>query len=133
MALAIPNDVQSRHLGEPLDADALAVIGVRLGDVERMLKNRISDLLTKAAADPEYTENVKYVESEAVLRLIRNPDGFTQETDGNYSYMVSQKVASGRLEILDTEWQLLGLKRGVFSIAPKLNLPWSEPGVDTVL
>ncbi|GAB3912681.1 hypothetical protein GCM10029964_120910 [Kibdelosporangium lantanae] len=67
------------------------------------------------------------VEADIVLRLIRNPEGFTQESDGNYSYMISNQVASGRLEITDAEWTLLGVRRGTFTLTPYMDIPKREP------
>jgi hypothetical protein len=39
----------------------------------------------------------KSVIAEAVLRVLRNPDGYTNETEGNYSYGLNKQVASGYL------------------------------------
>lgn len=59
------------------------------------------------------------IEAEAVLRLVRNPEGTYSETDGNYSVTFDRKMASGKLEILPEEWQLLGIKPSrTFSIVP---------------
>src|SRR5690606_10158648 len=85
---------------------------------------------------------VVMVECEAVMRLIRNPEGYTQETDGNYSYSIDSRVASGRLSILPEEWALLGYSQGVIVLSPrikrrggwKLNPNWSfESGPDAAL
>jgi hypothetical protein len=120
MALATSQDVVDRWLGEPLEAEVLAVIDVRLNDAERILKNRVPDLLVRAAEDAEYAETVVQVESDMILRLIKNPDGYSQESDGNYSYAIYQQVAAGRLMVLDEEWDLLtgGLGMGMFTISP---------------
>ena len=65
------------------------------------------------------------VEADAVLRLVRNPDGVCVWTDGNYTYMFRQDLANGKLEILAAEWETLGVVTGavvqlvpVFSDAP---------------
>lgn len=126
MALATYADVQDRLLGQTLTVEEQAVVGVRLGDAERLLKAQIPDLVTKAGADPDYHANVVMVEAEAVLRLVRNPEGYLQETDGSYSYMVSQQVASGKLSILDEEWTLLGHRSSVSVISVLPRMPW-EP------
>jgi hypothetical protein len=51
-----------------------------------------------------------------VLRLVRNPEGYLSETDGNYSYQMQRELASGRLSILPEEWEMLGLRRNGMSI-----------------
>jgi hypothetical protein len=125
MAYALPEDVSKRHIGEELDAQVLAVVGVRLDDAERKLKSRLPDLDDRITAGTLDVEDVKQVESEMVLRLIRNPEGFTQESDGNYSYMLSAAVASGRLEVRDDEWRQLGVRRAVFTISTLPRMPWA--------
>jgi hypothetical protein len=130
MALATKEDVAAR-LGRELDDAALILlVETRLNDAERMLKRRITDLLDKALADADYEAEVIRVESDMVLRLVRNPDGYSQESDGNYSYAIYQRVASGVLEVLDEEWEALGLTGGgMFVIKPYIyDSPWSTEG-----
>lgn len=124
MALATAQDVQDRLLGQTLTTEEKQVVEVRLGDAERLLKARIADLLAKAESDVDYFENVVMVEAEMVLRLIKNPEGYIQETDGNYSYMISQQVASGRLTVMDDEWSLLGIRQSFHVLQPFVKLPW---------
>jgi hypothetical protein len=120
MAYAIAADVEAR-LGRPFSTEETALVNARLEDVELLIKSRIPDLTQKVTSGELDEDIVKLVEVEAVLRLIRNPNGFTQETDGNYSYMMSAKVASGRLDILASEWALLGYRQsGMFVIVPTL-------------
>jgi hypothetical protein len=125
MAYALPEDVSKRHIGEELDAQVLAVVGVRLDDAERLIKTRIPDLDDRITAGSLDEESVKQVEADMILRLIRNPEGYTQESDGNYSYMISAAVASGRLEVREDEWRLLGMRRGVFTISTLPRMPWA--------
>lgn len=119
MAYAVPADVEAR-LGRPLEPDEVAMVQIRLDDVERIIKSRIPDLDAQIIAGTIDESVVVMIEAEAVLRLIRNPEGYTAETDGNYSYQISASVASGRLEILPDEWALLGWRRGAFVIAASL-------------
>ncbi|NWJ71711.1 hypothetical protein HX744_14490 [Pseudonocardia sp. ICBG1122] len=123
MAYATTDDVLVRHLGE-MTPEAEAAIEVRLDDVEALIKVRIPDLQEKVSSGAINLSLVVLVESEAVLRLLRNPDGYTQETDGNYSYTLSAAVASGRLEIREDEWSLLGVRSGLMVLSP---LPWTSP------
>jgi Gp19/Gp15/Gp42-like protein len=123
-AYATHEDVQSRYEQE-LDARLEAIVDVRLGDAERLIRLRIKDLdarLLLDPMDPHYLdlEALKQVESDMVLRLIRNPDGYSQESDGNYSYAIYQRVASGVLEVQSGEWALLGLRSGLWVLAPDL-------------
>ncbi|MCO5595391.1 hypothetical protein L7F22_049433 [Adiantum nelumboides] len=102
--------------------EAEAAIEIRLDDVEALIKVRIPDLEDKVSSGAINLSLVILVESEAVLRLLRNPDGYIQETDGNYSYTLSAAVASGRLEIREDEWSLLGVQSGLMILSP---MPWT--------
>lgn len=124
MAYAQRGDVTGRHIGVPLDETVLAVVDIRLNDAERLIKNRIPDLDAKILASDIDEADVRMVEAEMVLRLIRNPEGFTQESDGNYSYMLSVAVASGRLEVRKDEWGQLGVRRAAYTIRTTPIQPW---------
>lgn len=123
MAYATPEDVEVRFM-RPLDEDEKRVVAARLEDAELLLRSRIPDLDEKVTAGVLDQALVVMVEAEMVLRLIRNPDGLVQETDGSYSYSTSQKVASGLLEVLPREWTLLGVRSGVYVIDPTPKMPW---------
>jgi hypothetical protein len=119
MAYAHPSDVEAR-LGRELDSSETTIVNTRLGDAELLIKSRAKDLDARIEAGSLDQALVVMVEAEMVLRLIKNPDGFVQESDGNYSYMISSAVASGRLELLPDEWALLGVSSGMFTIDPYL-------------
>lgn len=122
MAYAIADDVAER-LGRELDDQEAQIVGVRLGDAELLIKARIPTLDAKITAGLILEEVVVMIEADAVLRLIRNLEGFSEEADGTYSYVIDARVASGRLAILDDEWPLLGVRKGVFMLAPKMRMP----------
>lgn len=122
MAYATPTDIEQR-LGRTLDDSEATIVGARLEDIEELIFQRIPDLGEKIASGKIRQRLVVMVESEAVMRLIRNPDGYTQETDGNYSYTIDARVASGRLSILPDEWAMLGVNRSVVLLSPDINLP----------
>lgn len=122
MAYATPADVEAR-LGRDLDADETALVSTRLEDAELLIKMRIPDLDQRIIDGLISEAAVVMVESEMVLRLIRNPDGYQSETDGNYTYQLRSDVSSGLLEVLPSEWNLLGLRGGVFTIRPYVDIP----------
>lgn len=129
MAYALPVDIEAR-LGRSLDLSETQIVNTRLGDAELIIKSRIRDLDAQVIAGTIDQDLVVMVEAEALLRLVRNPEGYTSETDGNYTYQIDGAVASGRLQILDDEWALLGVRRSVFTIAPKVTIPWACPPVN---
>lgn len=110
MAYASVTDVTVRWGRVPTTEEA-AAITVRLEDVERLILRRIPDLDDQILDGTILEEDLIQVEADAVLRLARNPDGYVSETDGNYTYMLSQQQSQGRLEILPEEWDLLGVVR----------------------
>ena len=96
-----------------------------LDDVEILIKAKIPDLDEKAD-DENYLAVVVMVEASAVARLVRNPEGYTSETDGDYTYQVNYRLATGSLEITDKEWALLGVSSGVFMINASPRMPQSS-------
>lgn len=123
MAYATSADVAVRWARTP-SAEEAALINVRLDDVERLIRRRIPDLDDKIASQEISEEDLIQVESDSVLRLVRNPEGYLSETDGSYTYTLQADLATGRLHVLPEEWDALGVRRGSISIlAPRL-----EPG-----
>lgn len=122
MAYATASDVAVRwaRIPTPEEAD---LIDVRLADVERIIRKRIPDLDALILAGTIDVADVVQVESDVVLRLIRNPEGFVSETDGNYTYQFAQSTAAARLEIFPEEWALLGVTSGsMFTLVPSFDL-----------
>lgn len=120
MSFASFDDVQERFHRELEDVDRV-LIETRLKDAEGKIRRRVRDLDDKVL-DPEYMALVVRICADAVIRLIKNPDGYVQETDGNYTYMLSQQLAEGRLRIEQDEWNDLGVSRsvGVVHVSPML-------------
>lgn len=123
MAYATADDVQT-VLGRELAPEEVPMVERRLQQVERMILRRIPDLAEKISTDEIDQADVVDIEAEAVLRLVRNPDGYASESDGTYTYRFDQAAAPGKLLILPEEWQTLGIEPSrMFSIAPNLVAP----------
>lgn len=114
MAYATAADVSVRWARTPTDEEN-ALIDVRLEDVERIIRRRIPTLDALVTAGTILEDDLIQVESDAVLRLVRNPDGYLSESDGNYTYMLQSGNLSGQLDILPDEWTLLGVTRSRIS------------------
>lgn len=121
MAYATFEDVEVRFFRE-LAPEERPLVEARLDDAERKIRARIPDLDDRAALDPNFQATVVAVTADAVIRLVRNPEGYVQETDGNYTYMLSQDGVAGSLTILPEEWADLGVRKkvSVFHVAPRL-------------
>lgn len=112
MAYATFEDVQLRFFRE-LTPEERPLVEQRLQDVENRIRRRVRDLDARVMDDPGYEDIVRQVCADAVIRLVRNPEGYIQETDGNYTYQLSQASADGRLTILPEEWADLGVRKGI--------------------
>lgn len=112
MSYATFEDVEVRFFRDLLPEER-DLVEARLDDAEGKIRSRIRNLDQKVLENPDYLNTVVRVCVDAVIRLIRNPEGFVQETDGNYTYMLSASNADGRLTILTEEWQDLGIRKSV--------------------
>lgn len=120
MPYATADDVRIRWGRAELTPEEESLVSLRLAEVERMIRRRIPDLDIRITDGKIDAEDVAQIEADAVLRLVRNPEGYLSETDGNYTYMLQQGRLSGRLYIEPDEWAVLGLRRGVAVLAPSL-------------
>ncbi|KMO68896.1 Gp19/Gp15/Gp42 family protein [Mycolicibacterium obuense] len=111
-------DVEELWAQEFTDAER-TLVERRLAQAERTIRRRISDLDDRAA-EPDYRADLIDIESDVVLRVIRNPDGYQSEQDGEYGYRFHPEAASGKLEITDEEWRTLGAgtSLGMFVFVP---------------
>ncbi|WP_420879818.1 Gp19/Gp15/Gp42 family protein [Rhodococcus sp. (in: high G+C Gram-positive bacteria)] len=127
MTYATSADVTTLWAKEP-EPEVVALIKRRLEQVERMIVRRIPDLAARIAAGDIDEADVVDIEAEAVLRVVRNPEGYATETDGGYSYQFNGEASSGKLEILPEEWKTLGIRPSkVFAIVPNLVAPVRGP------
>lgn len=126
MSLATFEDVNTRFYRE-IDSKDRPLVEARLMDAEVKIRRRIPDLDLRIQEDPTLLPVVVAVCCDAVIRLIHNPEGFLQETDGNYSYMREQGLASStRLEITPDEWADLGVRSKISVIHPYIPLRKAE-------
>lgn len=126
MALAQVDDVAAR-LGREMEPAERDLTETLLDDAELILRGRVPELPERAGADKNYRDLVVMVEANMVARVLRNPDGFRQESEGGYSYTVDTRAAAGFLTVLADEWKLLGVRDGAFTITPSLGgatAPW---------
>jgi len=139
MAYATPADVAVRW-GRELTPEETAAIAVRLEDVERLIRRTIPDLDAQIDAGTIDVEDVVQVESDSVLRLARNPEGYQSETDGDYTYRLSDAAAAnaagvGGGVITPGEWWLLGVAppgagKGMFFLTPRAVVGGGEYPID---
>jgi Phage protein Gp19/Gp15/Gp42 len=118
MAYAKAVDVQAIY-GKSLTTEETALVERRLEQVERKILRGIPDLEDQITAGTIDQDDVVDIEAEAVLRVIRNPEGLFSEQDGSYGYQLSREAADNSLRITTEEWVLLGVKPSrMFQISP---------------
>ncbi|AGK85977.1 head-to-tail adaptor [Mycobacterium phage Kerberos] len=123
MAYATADDVVTLWAKEP-EPEVMALIERRLEQVERMIRRRIPDLDARVSSDI-FRADLIDIEADAVLRLVRNPEGYLSETDGAYTYQLQADLSQGKLVILDEEWTTLGVNRlsRMSTIVPNIVMP----------
>ena len=124
MAYATASDVVTLWAKEP-EPEVMALIERRLEQVERMIRRRITNLDRLVEESETFEADLIDIEADAVLRLVRNPEGYISETDGVYTYQLSADLNSGKLQILDDEWTALGVFRlsRMSTISPLFVMP----------
>lgn len=122
MSYASVADVEAR-LGRPFSDAEHELAAVLLEDAENLIRARAADLDARLADGRVRRELVVMIEANAVVRVLRNPSGFRSETAGDYSYTIDTRAAAGYLDIPDTDWRLLGVSPGAFTISPAFPPP----------
>ena len=121
MRYASLEDVEVRFF-RPLTEEERPLVEARVRDAEDKIRLRIPDIDARVVERPELADVIARICADAVIRLVRNPEGYVQETDGNYTYMLAQSHADGKLSITPDEWEDLGIRSGVgiFHVVPQL-------------
>lgn len=112
MSVTTPKDVEVALMRE-LAATEAEYVQPLIERAERIIATRVPNYATKIAEDENFRLIVADVASESIARVLRAPEGgiMRQEGEGNYSYSLNLQVASGLLDILDGEWERLGVSR----------------------
>jgi hypothetical protein len=114
VAVASVQDVAD-SLGRPITTTAEVVqVGKWLDDAEMQIRLRLGVV---AALDQQA---LAFVEREAVILKIRNPEGKKSESIDDYQYSRYDSAARGQVWILDEWWDLLTPNSlgGAFTITP---------------
>ncbi|WP_053352707.1 Gp19/Gp15/Gp42 family protein [Leucobacter musarum] len=84
--------------GEPDELGRKSYVESKIRHTVGKLKTRFGQRIESRLAAGLLDEDLfKDTVAEAVLRIIRNPEGYTTEQQGNYSYGLRAVVASGYL------------------------------------
>lgn len=107
-----------------LTALQAAQVSAWLARLSAMVRLRYPTIDARVAASADLGVLTRGVLVDAVLRVLRNPDGKVSETIDDYTYRRSDTVADGSLYLTDDEWALLepalsgASSGGAFTIRP---------------
>jgi hypothetical protein len=100
-------DVQERFEGD-LAAFNPEYVAATIQDAVDYADRHWGPVIEQQLAAGSLTSNLyKRVIATAVLRILRNPQGFASENDGGYSYSLRAQVASGSLWFTQDEIETL--------------------------
>jgi len=101
------DDVKNRYEGD-LTVFEAAYVTTQIADAVDHALSRWRVEITSRLASGDLTPNLyKRVIANAVLRVIRNPQGFSNENDGGYGYGLRATVASGDMWFTDDDIESL--------------------------
>lgn len=95
-------DVEARF-ERALTADERRILPARLTDALDLLVGRVPRLHDRVADGTLSTTSVKRVQVDMVLRLLRNPDGWRQESIDDWSGTRDRDLSAGQLHVTDGE------------------------------
>lgn len=89
-----------------------------LTDALVMIKNKLPDIINRAGRDDALADLIGIIQTNAACRVLRNPDGIRDEREGDYAVSsVDQRVASGYLSIMPSEWKQLGANKPIRTLS----------------
>lgn len=112
MAYATVTNV-STSLGRPITSiEEVSQVLQWLDDAEMLIQARLGDLSALIIAGTLSQQSLVYVEREAVVRKVKNPDGKQNEKIDDYSYGLNEDARRGDIFVTDEEWALLAPSAG---------------------
>jgi Phage protein Gp19/Gp15/Gp42 len=109
MSYATPEDLALRWRDGQVNDSNRDYILTSLSDAEILLKAQVPGLDTLITNGQVSAEAVILVECTMVLRLIRSPGVFAQQSAGPFSAEVNRDIASGLLQVTVEDLAILGL------------------------
>lgn len=91
-----------------IPSSKFAWVNTKIDEAVRELLSKVPDIPTRIAAGTLDEQFVKDKAIAAVLRVVRNPTGFDQEAEGDYSYRLNPRVASGDIWYPESDLISLG-------------------------
>lgn len=121
MAFVLVTDVEAR-VGRSLTATERTQVGAWIEDLSALVLARVPDLDERISPGEISAAVVKSVFCNAIIRVLRNPEGLRQHTESIDDYSVTKTIDSsgsaGLLFLTDDEWALIlpGVSGDAFTI-----------------
>lgn len=95
----VPYDKIVKHYeGDPDDLGPMSYVTAKMEHAVDRLASRFGTRILQRLSSGALSERLyESTIAEGVLRVVRNPDGYRTEQQGNYSYGVNAAVSSGYL------------------------------------
>ena len=123
MAFASAGDVAAR-LGRTLTSAESSQADAILDDVETIIRSRLGSIEDRVSSDALFLDLVILVEAKAARRVMLNPQGIRQHSEGVDDFQQSDtfdtSISGSDTYLTDDEWALLGAgsaRSGSFSMA----------------
>ena len=111
-------------LMRPLTESEVETAQILLNHAMLIIRNRIPDLDERLEDGRIDQEVLDMVQANMVVRVLKNPDGYRQESAGDYSYTIAANVpVGGGLFLTPQEARWLGIGGSLGSFRPTLPVP----------
>lgn len=123
------SDIQLAAYGLDLPGSAQQSVEAIIAKAEARLLARVPSIPERVESGELGTDLVRGVVEDIVIRLIRNPQGFSSEQAGDFSYRIDRLAASGVVQVTDDDVKDLLPKGSVRSFGTvRLGVPaWRLP------
>lgn len=113
-----PLEEIAARLGRTLDEQEEKLVAVLAADALRLIKAKVPSFSERLASGVLEPGSVRMVIANAIVRVLKNPDGYRSESMGGMSYTIDTRAAAGFLTILGDEWKFLGVGQSAGFLAP---------------
>lgn len=92
---------------------------VLIGEAETLIQDRIPDLALRISNGVISTKTVNHVVTSMVIRVLRNPEGYRSESDGDYNYAYAPGAYTpGEVGLTVSDLSRLRGSRGGVTVGP---------------
>lgn len=103
---------------KPVTGETITYVEYLIDKAERLVRDKVPNLNDRIMAGCPSEETVSDVVVDMVLRLLRNPEGLSSESAGDYSYQRNAATGEGRITLRPDELARLLCNSGQVSSVP---------------